>query len=195
MTSKISRLILTSPYFWEEYFSDFIDKDKYLFLPNAPYKKLFKEYKGKGNDKFTIGFIGSVRYLDQLKILVDAVDEIEKDINVFIAGSGPGYQEMLEYSRGKEFVELYGPYNYEREIVSLYKKVDLMYSVYDASLKNVKIALPNRLYESIVCETPIVGANGTELGKFIKEKEIGFIVDSRNKEELKEELLKLLKKD
>ena len=193
LTSKVSKIILTSPYFWDEYFSSFIDKDKYLFIPNAPYKELFKDYERKEHDKFTIAFIGSVRYTNQLKLLIDAVDEIKEDIQVFIAGSGPGYEDILNYSKDKDFVRLHGPYNYENEIVSLYKEVDLIYSVYDSSLKNVRIALPNRLYESIVCVTPIIGAKGTELGKFIEENKIGFNIDSKKgKKELKIRLMDLI---
>lgn len=197
LTSNISKLILTSPYFWDEYYSKFVSKDKYLFIPNAPFKSLFDKYKGKRvSGDFTIGFIGSVRYIKQLKMLIDAVDEINeeynKNIKVFIAGSGPGYEEIIEYSINKTFVEIYGPYNYEKEIISLYEKVDCVYSVYDTKLHNVRIALPNRLYESIVCSIPIIGAKGTVLAKFIEDNKIGFTVDAYDKEELKRELINIV---
>ncbi|NLI74765.1 MAG: glycosyltransferase family 4 protein [Euryarchaeota archaeon] len=191
MTRKISKLILTSPFFWDEYFSKFVNKDKYLFIPNVPYKNLFSKYEKQHHDIFTIGFIGSVRYVRQLKMLIDAVDELKGNIKIFIAGSGPGYQEITEYSEGKNFIEIYGPYNYEREIVSLYEKIDVAYSVYDTTLKNVRIALPNRLYEAIVCNIPIIGAKGTVLGKFIEDNEIGITVNSEDKDELKKHLTML----
>lgn len=168
------------------------DKDKYLFIPNAPSKRVFNKYEKRYHDSFTIGFIGSVRYVAQLKMLIDAVNELNEDIKIFIAGSGPGHKEVLNYSRDKDFVEIYGPYNYEKEIVSLYEKVDCVYSVYDTKLHNVRIALPNRLYESIVCSIPIIGAKGTMLGKFIEKNQIGTTVDSDDKEELKNVLLKLI---
>lgn len=195
LTRSVSKIILTSPYFWDVYFSKFISLDKYLFIPNAPCKSLFNNYKAKDKDGFFIGFIGSVRYVEQLKMLVDAVNELDKEIQVLIAGSGPGYAEMLEYVKGKNFVTFYGPYNYEREIVSLYETIDCVYSVYDTRFDNVKIALPNRLYEAIVCEIPIIGAKDTVLGDFIEENKIGFTVRSDNKDELKEKLLKIITSD
>lgn len=191
LTSKISKIILTSPYFWKEYFSKFIEVDKYLYIPNAPSKRLFSKYVKKEHDNFTIGFIGSVRYVEQLKMLIDVVEEIDKNLKVFIAGSGPGYNEIKEYSKDKEFVEIYGPYNYEKEIVSLYEKVDCTYAVYNTKINNVKIALPNRLYESIVCEIPIIATKTTVLGKFIEENQIGININE-DKEELKEVLFKLI---
>lgn len=193
LTSSISKLILTSPYFWEEYFSEFVDRDKYLFIPNAPYRSLFSEYKKRQHRDFTIGFIGSVRYFNQLKMLIDAVEELDKkNIKIFIAGSGPGYKDILEYSKGKNYVEVYGPYNYEKEIVDLYERVDCVYSVYDTSFNNVKIALPNRLYEAIICEIPIIAARGTFLGEFIEKNQIGVTVDDKDKEELKKVIASMI---
>ncbi|RKD76305.1 glycosyltransferase involved in cell wall biosynthesis [Sinobaca qinghaiensis] len=191
LTAKISKIILTSPYFWDEYFSGFIEVDKYIFIPNAPAKKLFKKYEKKQNSYFTIGFIGSVRYFEQLKMLIDVVEEIDKPIKVFIAGNGPNYNEIKDYSKNKKFVEFYGPYNYEKEIVSLYEKIDCTYAVYNTKLDNVKIALPNRLYESIICEVPIIGTKNTALGNFIEQNKIGNNINEE-KEELREVLLKLI---
>ena len=193
LTSGVSKLILTSPYFWEEYFSKFVTADKYLFIPNVPSKKIFGSYVRRVHNSFTIGFIGLIRYVDQLKMLIDAVGELDEDVKVFIAGSGPGYNDIFEYSKGKDYIEMYGPYNYEKEIINLYEKVDCVYAVYDTKLNNVKIALPNRLYEAIVCEIPIIAAKGTKLGQFIEENKIGITVNDNDKEELKDALRSLTK--
>lgn len=192
LTTSVSKLLLSSPYFWEEYFSKFIDPEKYLFVSNAPSKALFQTYRKKERPNFTIGFIGSVRYVEQLKMLIDAVEESGSNIHILIAGDGPGYDEIERYCRGKAFVDLYGYYNYEKEIISLYEKVDCIYAVYDTRFPNVRIALPNRLYEAIVCELPIIAAKGTMLGKIIEENQIGITVNSDNKEELKRKLLGLV---
>jgi len=125
-------------------------------------------------------------------MLIDAVGELDEDVKVFIAGSGPGYKDILDYVKGKDYVEMYGPYNYEKEIVSLYEKVDCVYAVYDTNLKNVRIALPNRLYEAIVCEIPIIAAKGTRLGQFIEENQIGMTVKDDSRDQLKEIISRLL---
>ena len=191
LTRGISKLILTSPYFWEVYFSKFISKDKYMFIPNTPSRTLFSKYIKKEHERFTVGFIGSVRYVRELKMLIDAAGEVSIDIEVFIAGIGPGYQEIYEYCRDKKYVKIYGPYNYEKDIVYLYEEIDCTYSVYNAQLENVKIALPNRLYESIVCEIPIIASKDTMLGEFIVSKQIGTTIAFDDKEELKKQIYEL----
>jgi len=191
----ISKLIVTSPYFWDEYFSKFLSKDKYIFVPNTPYKKDFENYRKKQAGDFTIGFIGSIRYKDQLKMLIDSVEDLDSGMKVFLAGSGPSYEEIYDYSRDKDFVEFYGPYNYDREIASLYGKVDCTYSVYDNQLENVKIALPNRLYESVVCQLPIIVAKDTKLSEFVLDEGIGISVSPYDREDLKAGLEVLTKRD
>lgn len=192
MTRNISKIILTSPYFWKKYYSKFIESEKYLFIPNSPSKKLFGKYNKNENDVFTIGFIGSVRYLDQIKMLIEVVSELEENIDILVAGGGPGYNNLKKYTAGMSNVEMYGPYNYEKEILNLYQRIDLTYSVYDANLKNVRIALPNRLYESLVCQIPIVSASDTALGEFITLNEIGFTTRHDSKEELSDKLALLI---
>lgn len=192
LTKDISMLILTSSFFGEQYFHKFIEKEKLIIIPNVPYKNLFNRYIKQKHNKFTIGFIGSIRYVNQLTMLIDVIEKLDKGIGVFIAGSGPGYEKVLNYSKEKDFVEFYGPYNYEKEIIGLYESIDCVYSVYDTNFLNVRIALPNRLYEAIACSLPIIGAEGTMLGKFIDEYKIGFTVGSNDNEKLKNELIGLI---
>lgn len=190
LTKSVSKIILTSPYFWESYYSSFMDESKYLFIPNAPAKQLFSAYTKRSNKDFIVGFIGSVRYVNQLKMLIDVAGLLNDTVRVFIAGVGPGYEEIKNYVSNKPWVEMYGPYNYQKEIVCLYEKVDCVYSVYDTNLHNVRIALPNRLYEAIVCELPIIAAKDTALGDFIEQNEVGTTVGAEDSESLKSVLSK-----
>lgn len=182
-------LVVTSEYFYKNYYSEFVEESKVLFIPNTPNQAVFNGFSRKKNNKFTIGFIGSVRYAKQLKMLIDAAEI--SDVNVFIAGKGVDYKNIREYAKGKSFVEMYGEYEYENEIKSLYEKVDCIYAVYDASLKNVQIALPNRLYEAIYTCTPIIATKDTYLGELVERLEIGKNINYTNITELVEAINQL----
>jgi|GEM_PF-338553 len=174
LCKSIRLLVVTSEYFYKYYYRDFVDSKKLLFIPNTPNPEVFKNFSRKKNKVFTIGFIGAVRYGKQLEMLIDAAQEC--NVNVLIAGIGVDYNRILQYANGKEFVEVYGAYIYEKEIKSLYERVDCVYSVYDASMKNVQIALPNRLYEAVYTTTPIIAAKNTYLGEIVEENNIGISV-------------------
>jgi succinoglycan biosynthesis protein ExoL len=155
-------------------------------MANAPERSIFesKKIESKFDKKLTIGFIGAVRYFDQLRILIDAIKGIDA-VDVFIAGDGKDYEAIKEYVQDIEQVVLYGSYDYDKEIAKLYERIDVVYSVYDIKSKNVRVALPNRLYEAIVTERPIIVAKGTRLADVVIELGVGFAVDSQDKNELK----------
>lgn len=181
----VERLIVTSMKFFDMHYSFIIDKSKVIFMPNVPDPAPFKEYKKKTDGEFTVGFIGGIRYLAQMKMLVNAAEQT--GCRVLFAGAGgtnDDYDRITAYCKGKDFVTFSGKYDYNSEIASLYGQVDCVYSVYDASNPNVRIALPNKLYEAVYCELPIIVAKGTYLSEIVAGNKIGMAVEHRNEEDL-----------
>lgn len=185
-------LIVTSPVFVDSHFGSFVDKDKVLFQPNTPERHVFEGFrKRERTTGLTIGAIGTVRYAEQLRMLVDVSERIE-GIDVLIAGEGPDSESIRAYCKNKTHVRFYGGYDYNREIKHLYEQVDCVYAVYDTEIPNVRVALPNRLYEAIVCELPIIVAEGTVLAQFCLEHGVGYSVSDREPEQLEQLLQRLL---
>lgn len=181
----ISNLVITSEVFYKVHYCKLIPEDKVIFMPNIPESEPFKDYKRKNTGDFTIGFIGGIRYMDQMRLLVDAAESTY--CRVLFAGAGGeigDYYQLKEYCKDKDFVQFTGKYNYNREIAQLYGMVDCVYAVYDADNPNVRIALPNKLYESIYCELPIVVAKGTYLADIVNEWKVGFAVGHNDYNEL-----------
>lgn len=180
LCQAIYKLILTSPKYYDAYYCDFIKREKVFFMPNVPSQKLFESYtkKGKENGIFTIGFIGFIRYFDAMQALINAVKQIP-DIRLLFIGDGMDAQPLQEYAESinANNVVFKGKYDYEKEIASLYGQIDLVYSAYDNRSNNSKIALPNRLYEAIVCELPIIVSEETYLWELVDDMGIGEAVD------------------
>ena len=189
---RIDGLVLTSEKFYDVYYCNLIEKEKVLFFPNVPEASAFSEYRKKSGGPFTVGFIGAIRYLEQMKMLIDVACECK--LNVLFAGTGSvlaEYEELTDYAKGKENIVFTGKYNYDKEISKLYGSVDCVYSVYDSRNPNVRIALPNKLYESILCGLPIIVSKGTYLGELVAKMGVGAVVPFDSKEELKSVLLRL----
>lgn len=188
LTKKISLLILTSPYFWDEYYKNFVEKEKYLYIANAPSKELFGQFKKKNlSGRIVIGYVGFVRYKKQILNLIDGVRKYKDAFEIYIAGEGPDAKEIRQYiidTDSEDFVTMTGPYNYSEDILDIYSKLDLVYSVYDTSFENVKLALPNKLYEALVCELPMIVAKNTQLEKFVLDHKIGYSVDDQDVKDL-----------
>lgn len=184
----VNLLVLTSEKFYDIYFKDMISKEKVFYMPNMPKLYAFGSYKRKSSGDFTVGFIGAIRYKDQIKMLIKAAEN--SNVNVLFAGAG--LDDEIEFlCAGKPNIEYHGKYDFDTKIASLYGKCDCIYAVYNADLNNVKVALPNKLYESIYCEIPIIVAKGTYLAELVEQMGVGVAVSHTNVSEL-EQLLKKL---
>ena len=186
---QVDVLIVTSEKFYEDYYSRWINRDKVIFMPNSPDLTAFNNYKHDGHEKFTVGFIGVVRYPEQLKMLMEASKEA--DVNVLFAGFTEGYPEIKEMADKLPNVTYHGRYNYDKEIASLYGACDAIYSVYDSKIYNVNLALPNKLYEAVYCGLPIIVAKGTYLAEVVEKYSIGVAINDKDTNELVDVLLKL----
>lgn len=182
LSSKADMLIVTSESFYTYFYKNYVQQDRVLFIPNAPEPNVFADFCREKHSLFTIGFIGAIRYAEQIELLIDAAEL--SNVHVLIAGGGIDLNRIKEYAKGKPFVTIYGPYEYKKEIKSLYEQVDCVYAVYNASMKNVQIALPNRLYEAVYTHTPIIAAKNTYLGTIVERERIGLTVNHKSVNEL-----------
>lgn len=197
LLKKVSLLIITSEMFFDAYYRSLIDKDRVLYIPNSPDLRFFNDYRKCPHENFTIGFIGGIRYLNQLKMLVDAGSRID-GVSVFIAGgSGESNMEaeLKAYAEGQKNITFLGRYDYATQICGLYEKADCIYSVYDADNPNVRVALPNKLYEAVYCELPIIVANGTNLANVVNKYGVGISVPHDDANGLADGIRRLMKRD
>lgn len=81
-------------------------------------------------------------------------------------------------------IEWVGRFDFNKQAAGLYGKCDVMYSVYDADMHNVRVALPNKLYEAVYCEMPLIVAKNTYLAQVVEEWGVGVAVDHKNVDEL-----------
>ena len=188
----VDLLVLTSDQFYTQYYHRFFPVEKTVVMHNLPNLSFFSNYRKKKEGPFTVGFIGGLRYLNQMKMLVDAAQQAQ--VHVLFAGAG-GQQGDLEaiqvYCQGKDNITFTGKYQYERDIAKLYGMVDCVYAVYDADNPNVRIALPNKLYEAAFCELPIIVAKNTYLSELVEKYGLGLSVNHKDSEELVAVLNKL----
>jgi succinoglycan biosynthesis protein ExoL len=184
--------IFTSPFYFSHYYKEKLrisQKNVFIF-ENAPEKQVFTGFQKKPHETFRVGFIGGVRYFKSIQTLFKAAEGLS-GIEVLIAGKGPDYEAVLKEADPYSNVKVTGEYIYAKDIKSIYSDVDLVYAVYDTKDLNERLALPNKLYEAIVCEIPIVVASDTCLEEYVKELGVGFSVPHGDVESLRNLLMSL----
>ena len=77
-------------------------------------------------------------------------------------------------------VFIHGKFKNPDDLMSIYKQTDISIVCYDTTSGNVRIAEPNKIYESIFFETPIVVSSGTFLAERVNEYGAGYDIDASN---------------
>ena len=182
-------LVLTSMKYYDAYFHEFVAKEKVLYMPNVPDLSAFAAYRKKTDGEFTVGYIGGIRYKKQIRLLLDAAKIC--NMHLMFAGFEDAPVEIEPLCKDNPNIEWVGRFDFNKQAAALYGKCDAMYSVYDADMHNVRVALPNKLYEAVCCEMPLIVAKNTYLSQVVAEWGVGVAVDHKSVDDLAAALAEL----
>lgn len=135
----------------------------------------FKEKKAFNKNSISIGFVGGPRF-DSVFNFIDVFCKNFPQHTFHIYG-GPittQFEELRKYDN----CIFHGFFKNPVDLPAIYESIDLVLSTYDTRFENVKYAEPNKIYESIYFETPIIVSSGTFLAGKVKRLGIGFDVDA-----------------
>jgi len=191
MLKQVKKILVSSPGFIDYYYKKIYDGN-FVLVENIPSNNVWKSYKYSNSIRtnIRIGFIGIIRYKDSLFQLIEAVEELNNEgysFEVLFAGGGDT-SDLQQKIKLKDSFIFNGPYEYAKDIVELYSKIDLIYSVYDGTDFNCMVAMPNKYYESIITKKPILVASNTFLASRVQNVGIGAEVISGDKYSLMEKL-------
>lgn len=172
-------VVLTSKYFYTNHYQKYTtEKGKFFVIENKLDSNFFCNLVSakmtkieNAKQKIRIGVIGFLRYEKPLKNLVKFVEKNNENYEIVCFGDGP-LREYVE-SLPETIISYHGSFKYPDDIEAIYTKVDVNYVVYDTISENVKLALPNKLYESIFFEKPIIVAENTALSYEVESRKVG----------------------
>lgn len=147
-----------------------------------------KDYK---HERLTISFIGMIRYYETLINLIEASKELPIDIHLY--GKGIDSKIISHYCLTEKInnVFIHGAYDY-KDIERLYRSSDLIYTAYPSMNENVQYSIPNKLYEALLFERPLIASVNTALGNIVEKENLGFVVDSSSVESINSVLKQVL---
>lgn len=126
-----------------------------------------------------IGYIGLLRYPNTFLPLLETVSRHKNQYSLHIYGDGALRQIAEEEAAEHSNIFYYGPFRNPEDLASIYESIDLCYVVYDNRDINVRLALPNKLYECTYFCIPMLVASETSLSRRVNEWRVGWIVDPR----------------
>jgi succinoglycan biosynthesis protein ExoL len=195
LLASVRRLVLTSQEYARVYFDE-IFSGSIAVVENWPSGIAAQSEATDFRDsnvkiRFQVGYVGVVRYLECVSPLLRALGSLQgahREVGLLIAGGGDLRAVLGMSGDLQPWLKLTGPFEYGREIGSIYRQLDLNFAVYDPAVSNVQLALPNKLYESMIFRVPIMVSKGTFLATRVAELGIGVAVDPYDAMEMEERI-------
>ena len=175
--------VLTSEGFAEYHFGEKASWPKNIALVPNRLDARIKDYpytaqKVTSVETLKIGFVGVIRFKS---IFAFAKYVLEKYPNIeihFYGGVTVKLQETFKELEKYDNCYFHGVFKNPDDMPAIYSSIDLVLSTYDTNFENVLYAEPNKLYEAVYFETPIIVSEGTFLAKKVERLGIGYAVDA-----------------
>jgi succinoglycan biosynthesis protein ExoL len=198
--NKASLLLVSSPGFLRHYFQP-VQKYEgpHLWVENKLY---FGDHPRAGRhqaphaaatgvptaeSKLTIGWVGIIRCQRTLELLKALATARSGRINIRIAGLVSYFliEDFDAQIAGYDNITFCGRYDWPSGLAEVYRNVDLVWAQ-ELSWKggNSDWLIPNRVYEASYFGVPSISVDDTETARFVREKNIGYVLPDDSSETL-----------
>ena len=172
--NNLNGIILTSEAFRDNYSGWHAASTKKLYTIDNKLSPIFTVIERGCRENIyppiVIGLIGLLRYEEPIKRLISFVNANE-NVKLLCYGDGP-LKKYIEKQKSDR-ISYCGSFKNPDDLEKIYKSIDVNYVVYDNQYSNVRLAIPNKLYESIFWGKPIIVADRTYLSKKVKKLQVG----------------------
>ena len=125
-------------------------------------------------------------------MLVNFIKDNTKTVKLICYGDGPYKDFIIENC--DENIIYKGSFKSPEDLEKIYGHIDINFIVYENTLLNVRLALPNKLYESVFWNVPIICSKNTYLSSVVKKWMVGSEVSFDTQKEFNNQLQSLVKK-
>jgi len=130
------------------------------------------------NNSIKFSFIGLIRYPNTVLRFARVIGESFSDHEFHFYGDGPSAGEAKQLADKYSNIFYHGSFRSPFDLGEIYNKTDVNIACYDTTSHNVKLAEPNKLYESIFFGKPIVVSKETFLAERVEMMDAGWSISA-----------------
>lgn len=147
---------------------------KLVIVHNSPPDLAFDRKNFSSNIKKVvyIGVLGPGRMILELADFISKTENLE----FHVAGFGILEDNIKEMAEKANNIFYYGKIEYQ-DALSLASNCDIIPAIYDPKVKNHRYAAPNKFYESLMLQKPIIMAKGTGMSNIVEKNNLGILID------------------
>jgi glycosyltransferase involved in cell wall biosynthesis len=164
-----------------------------VYIYNSPpdYFDVKQEKESRDAEiQIIIFYAGNITKFIGLQYMIKAVQDLD---NVKLIMSGPiGDNELIEKSisqSGK--IQYLGWLPTYKDVIKKTLEADILFRFSDPKVPKSKYASPNKLFEAMMCEKPIIVTDDTSMANIVREENCGLVVSYGDIDAIKEAIIKL----
>lgn len=181
---KFDTIVLTSPWFGDELKRRVPEVNNKLFvienkIPEEIAERFQRPAQPLKIDKsrpVRIGYIGLVKYVDCVYPFINEIAKQPDKFEFHIFGNTQS-GDFFERCEGIRNIYNHGPFKNPDDLNKIYSQTDLVFTAYDNRDYNVRVAIPNKLFEAIFFGVPLVVSSKTALSERVINWQVGYVVD------------------
>ena len=126
------------------------------------------------SNKIKLAYVG---ILQENRLLKEIGETIKKypDIELHIGGFGEYEEYFEELSKEYSNVFYYGRMKYE-DVLCLEKDCDILFATYNPVIANHRYSAPNKLYEAMALNKPIIVCKNTGIDRIVEQENSGYVI-------------------
>lgn len=132
--------------------------------------------------RIRLGYIGLYRYPNTVVKMARMIgEEFGDKLEFHFSGlsNSPELKTLIEgIANDYDNVYEHGPFKNPDDLSRVYDTIDVVAANYDTEGMNERVAEPNKLYESIFFNKPIIVSEGTFLSEKVKQQGCGFVLNN-----------------
>ena len=130
------------------------------------------------SETLRIGFVGMIRAKTVYNFARVFAREFPSAEFHFFGVISSWTEEQIGLLKQYPNVKFHGQFLNPGDLPDIYARIDLVLATYDTEYENPRFAEPNKLYEAIFYETPIIVSRNTFLADRVSSLNVGFSVDA-----------------
>lgn len=132
-----------------------------------------------------IGYVGFIRYKSILNFAeVFCTRFPQHEFHIWGTFTNEKGEEQFASLNGINNCFFHGAFKSPFDLPEIYSQIDFVLSTYDVSSINVRYAEPNKIYEAIYFETPIIVSSNTFLAEKVSKLDIGYDLNAMEESEI-----------
>lgn len=150
-----------------------------VVVHNTPGIKAVADIEKNINQPIKLTYIGGLSENRFIKELIEIVKNDSRFL-LTIAGAGPLKNYAEDAAQKYANVNFLGQVLY-KDAIEEYKKCDVIFAVYNPTIKNHKYSAPNKFYEALMLGKAIIVSKNTGVDKLVEKENIGITCEYEKK--------------